>query len=207
MAPDDNTVHLHPFESLHFLAFRFNYLFLTHVSLRIPRGQPFICDPIWYQQHSHRVNLQSELRSVPVSQVAPHHRSRYFRRVSVSHCIAVLSQYVRLKPLLEEAPGEIGIEVKLNGVKPDGTVGNSGGVNVSSALRSGSSPDWLSTSMFYIPSTRMFFVSVSSAGGPGTNPRFDEALLEWSTPSRYTGSALLAVSILVRESFVCAKQG
>ena len=92
--PCDNTTRLHPFESFHFLTFCCNHHLLTHVCLR----QPFVCDPIttancviFCSIHT-RVDLQSELKSGPVSQVAPNHHSRYCRRVHVS-------------PLPDQAPG------------------------------------------------------------------------------------------------------
>ena len=42
--------------------------------------------------------------------------------------------YVRFTPLFDEAPGEIGDEVELDGITPDGAARISGVVNVSSAL-------------------------------------------------------------------------
>ena len=44
--PCDNTIHLHPVESFHFLAFRFNHHLLTHMCLSVLWGQPFIPSPL-----------------------------------------------------------------------------------------------------------------------------------------------------------------
>ena len=54
---------------------------------------------------------------------------------------AALPLYVRFTPLLDEAPGEIGVEFELDGITPDGAAGISAVVNVSSALGIGISPD------------------------------------------------------------------
>ena len=104
--------------------------------------QPFICDPVTtgnfvIRQHLRRVVLQSELKSGPVSRVAPLHQA-----------------YVCFTPLLEETPGEIGIGVELDGVELEGTAGISGGVSVSSALGIGISPD-KSTAPLGITSTKL----------------------------------------------------
>ena len=53
----------------------------------------------------------------------------------------VLSLCVRFTPLLDEAPGEIGIGVQLDGVELEGTARISQSVSVSSALGMGISPD------------------------------------------------------------------
>ena len=53
----------------------------------------------------------------------------------------VLSPYVRFTPLLDEAPGEIGIEVELDGVEPDGKAVISGSFSVSTGFGIGFSPD------------------------------------------------------------------
>ena len=66
---------------------------------------------------------------------------------------AVLSLYVRSTPLLDEAPGEIGVEFELDGITPDEAAGISGVVNVSSALGIGIAP----AGSLRIPSTRLVF--------------------------------------------------
>ena len=80
------------------------------------------------------------LKSGPVSQVAPRYHSRCCHSVHVSHSSrrsrqrGALTVRTRFTPLLEEDPGEVGIEVELGGIGSDGSTGISGVVNVSSAL-------------------------------------------------------------------------
>ena len=84
-----------------------------------------------FTQHSHRVDLQLELKSraqVPGCSLSPFTIPSPCARFKPlpdetpgEFGSAVLSLYVRFPPLLEQAAGEIGIEVELDEVEPDGT--------------------------------------------------------------------------------------
>ena len=88
-------------------------------------------------QHSHHVDLQSELRSVPVLKLSSCERFTPLPDGTLGKIgCSVLSLNVRFAPLLEEAPEGIGFKVEL-----DGAVGRSAGFSVSSALGIGISPD------------------------------------------------------------------
>ena len=102
---------------------------------------------------------QSDLKSGHVSQVAPRHHSFHspcarFRplpgETAREFGSAVLSPYVCSTPLLDEAPGEIGIEVEHGGIASDGNTRISGVVNVCTWNKAPHGP-------LGIPSTFTFF--------------------------------------------------
>ena len=131
--PCDNATHFHPLESFPF----------PRSSLQSPSSDSYASQGTMRTTTHHLFLHPCKSRHLP--QHPPCRPAiRFEIRARVPGCSSsfiTISPCARFTVLPDETPGEIGVEVELDGITPDGALGFSGVVSVSSALGTGISPD------------------------------------------------------------------